>query len=183
MSDIIGDMSLFWRLSLALVAAASMLFPGCKTRKRVEPVTVRIFSDLVSPYGAALDHRILEFQASNPRLSNGTAVQVGSLSIAELQSALKNMDEPGADIIILGSSSEALSYPALAPEMTHAVNVCAGVQACPAEIPAVIPSKLQGERAEAANQFVQFLTNTKPAPVASNPEPAPAQPAPTQANH
>jgi hypothetical protein len=174
-----------WRLLPAFVAAACLFLPGCKPPKKIEPVTVRIFSDLPSPYGPALDHRILDFQASNPRLSDGAAVQVGSLSINELQSTLKNMDDPGADIIILSSPNDAQSYPALMPEMGRAVNVCSAVGACPTEIPALVPSKLQGERAEAANQFVQYLTNSKPAPVTVNPEPpaAQSQPAPSKANH
>jgi hypothetical protein len=168
-----------------MVALACTVVPGCKPQKKIEPVTVRIYSDLPSPYGPALDHRILDFQGTNQRLSNGKAVQVASVSIAELPSTLNSPDDPLAGIVIFNSPAEAGNYPVLVAEMTHAVNVCAALQACPAEIPALVPSKLQGEKAEAANRFVQFLTAAPPAPAAANSGPAPAQsqPAPPQSSH
>jgi len=166
--------------SLALLAAVSMLLlPGCKARHKAPPVSVRIYHDLSSPYGPALDHRILDFAATNPRLSNGAAVQVGSLVTADLQTAVSHLDDPAVDIVILDSPTQAIDYPALQPEMAHAVNVCAAMEACPADVPAVVPSKLQGERAEAANKFVQFLAAQKmpppPAAQPAAPEAAPAQ--------
>ena len=174
-------MALRWS-SVALLAALCVLLPGCKARNKVQPVSVRIYHDLSSPYGPALDHRILDFAASNPRLSNGAAVQVGSLATSGLQAALKHMDDPGVDIVILDSPTQALDYPALQQEMSHAVNVCAALEACPAEVPAVIPSSVQGERAEAANKFVQFLAAQKmPAPGAAAVQPAATEAAPAQA--
>jgi hypothetical protein len=157
------------------------MLPGCKARTKVAPVSVRIYHDLSSPYGPALDHRILDFQATNPRLKNGAVVEVGNLAMTDLQTALNHLDDPAVDIVILDSPIQALDYPALQPEMAHAVNVCAAMEACPAEIPAVVPSKLQGDRAEAANKFVQFLAaQTMPPPAAqpAAPETAPAQATP-----
>lgn len=165
--------------SLAVLAAISMLLlPGCKSRQKAQPVSVRIYHDLSSPYGPALDHRILDFAATNPRLTNGAAVQVGSLATADLQTALNHMDDPTVDIVILDSPTQAIDFPAIQPEMSHAVNVCAAMEACPADVPAFVPSKLQGERAEAANKFVQFLAAQKmppPAAPQAAPEAAPAQ--------
>lgn len=156
-----------------------MLLPGCKPRHKAQPVSVRIYHDPSSPYGPALDHRILDFATTNPRLSNGAAVQVGSLASANLESVLNHMDDPTVDIVILDSPTQAIDYPALQPEMSHAVNVCAAMEACPADVPAIVPSKLPGDRAEAANKFVQFLAAQKmPVPAAQppvSPEPAPAQ--------
>lgn len=152
--------------------------PGCKPRTKVEPVKVRIFRDLSSPYAPALDHRILDFQATNPRLANGAEVEVGSLSVADLRGAVSNMDQPEVEIVILNSQADVAKFPALLGEMAHAINICAAVQACPADVPAFVPSKLQGERAEAANKFLQFLATTT-APPPTSPEPAPAQPQPT----
>jgi len=167
---------------LAVIAAFCVLLPGCKSRQKAQPVSVRIYHDLSSPYGPALDHRILDFEATNPRLSNGAAVQVGSLAMTDLQSALSHPDDPAVDIVIFDSPTQALNYPALQPEMSHAVNVCAAMEACPSEVPAVVPSKLPGDRAEAANKFVQFLAaRTMPPPPAvqpATPEAAPAQPPP-----
>jgi len=162
--------------SLAALAAICVLLPGCKARPKAQPVTVRIFRDLTSPYASALDHRILDFQATNPRLSNGAVVQVGSLAIGDLQTAMNHLDEEPVDIVILDSPGDAANYPALQGEMGHAVNVCAAMEACPADVPALVPSKLQGERAEAANKFVQYLAaKTMPAPAA---QPAAPQQAP-----
>jgi hypothetical protein len=137
---------------------------------------VRIFHDPGSPYALAIDHRILDFQVTNPRLSNGAAVQVGNLSDAELQSAMNHLDDPTIDIVILDSPADAGKYPDLGGEMAHAVNVCAALEACPAEVPALVPSKVKGDRAEAANKFVQFLV-TKTMPPAATPSPAAEAPA------
>ena len=177
-------MLLRWRSSLAFVAAACAVLPGCKPPNKARPVTVRIFRDLPAPYGQELDYRILDFQGTNPRLANGAAIYVGNLSTTDQPSAVNNLDDPAFDIVVLGSYSDAAKYPALLGELGHAVNVCAAVQACPADVPALVPSKLEGERAEAANKFVQFLATAKPAPAAANPPP-PAQPqaTPAQAGH
>jgi hypothetical protein len=174
-------MALRWSF-LAVIAASCTLFPGCKVRSKAQPVTVRIFRDLSSPYASALDHRILDFAATNPRLSNGVAVQVGSLAIGDLQSALNHLDEEPVDIVILDSPADAANYPALQGEMSHAVNVCGAMEACPADVPALVPSKLQGERAEAANKFVQYLAakTMPPAAQPAAPQPPPAEAAPAQ---
>jgi hypothetical protein len=144
---------------------------------------VRIFNDPASPYATELDHRILDFQATNPRLSNGVPIEVGSLSRADLRSAVNNMDDPAVDIVILNSPVDAINFPALVGEMNHAINICAAVQACPQNVPAFVPSKLQGERAEAANKFLQYLATVKPAPVSPEPPPAQPQPAPAPSGH
>lgn len=172
-------MALRWSL-LALIAAIFALLPGCKTRPRVQTVTVRIFRDPGSPYASELDRRILDFQVTNPRLPDGAAVLVGNLSDAELLSAMNHLDDPGVDIVILDSPADALKYPSLQPEMPRAVNVCGALGACPAEVPALVPSKVQGDRADAANKFVQYLaTKTMPPPAAApapTPEAAPTAP-------
>ncbi len=170
-------MALRWS-SLAVLAAICLLLPGCKARQKAHPVTVRIFRDLASPYASALDHRILDFQATNPRLSNGAVVLVGSLAISDLQTAMNHLDDQPVDIVILDSPADAANYPALQGEMAHAVNVCGAMEACPADVPALVPSKLQGERAEAANKFVQYLAGRSMPPAAAQPaapEPAPAE--------
>jgi len=183
-------MSNHCRVSLALmfvvVTVLSMFMLGCKPPKKVEPVTVRIFRDPASPYASELDRRILDFQATHPRLPNGSAVEVGSFSSSDLKGAVNNMEDPVVDIVILNSPADVINFPALQNELAHAVNVCAAVQACPATVPAFVPSKLQGPRADAANQFVQFLATATPPPPAP-PEPAPTQsqpaPAPPPAGH
>jgi hypothetical protein len=154
-------MTIRWRSLLVALTAICACTLACTSRPKTGPVTVRIFRDLNSPYAQELDHRILEFQGTNPRLSNGAAVQVGSLNIADYRSAVANMDDPMVEIVILNSPEDAASFPALQAELPHAVNICAAVHACPANVPALVPSKLTGERAEAANKFVQFLAAQK----------------------
>jgi len=154
-------MTKLWCCGLLSLAAACALMPGCNSKPRTAPITVRIFRDMNSPYAQELDHRILEFQGTNPRLSNGAAIQVGSLNIADYRSAVSNLDDPSVEIVILNSPEDAASFPALQVELPHAVNVCAAVRACPAVVPALVPSKLTGERAEAANKFVQYLAAQK----------------------
>ena len=180
-------MALLRHSSLALLAAVCAAIPGCKAHpsSKPKPVTVRIFRNLTSPYAQELDYRILDFEATNPRLPNGSAIYVGNLNVAEAQNALSNMDDPTADIVILASPTDVANFPTVAGEMSHAVNVCAAVLACPGDVPALVPSKIQGERAEAANKFVQFLaTRTAQAPAASQTNPAPApNPAPTPSSH
>lgn len=172
--------------SLAVLSVVCVLLPACRPKARVEPVTVRVFLDPASPYAPALDHRILDFEATNPRLANGALVLVGNFGIANPQSAVNNLDDPAVEIVILDSPAEAINYPALQGELDHAVNVCGAMEACPANVPAMVPSKLQGDRAEAANKFVQFLAAKTPAPppvaqptapVATPAEAAPAKPA------
>jgi len=172
-------MTLQWRWKPVLLIAACMAMPACKARPKVQPVvSVRIFRDMSSPYAQQLDYRILEFQGANPRLSSGAAIQVGGLNVGETSSVLSNMDDPAVDIVILDSPEDAARFPSLQGEMAHAVNVCAAVLACPANVPALVPSKLGGEKAEAANKFVQYLATAKPEPRAPEPQPTLPQAAP-----
>jgi len=41
--------------------------------------------------------------------------------------------------------------------LSSAVNVCAGLKACPTNVPAIIPSQVGGDDREAAQDFVNFL--------------------------
>lgn len=163
-------MALRWSL-IAVLTTLFAFLPGCKPKTKVQPVSVRVFLDPSSPYAPTLDHRILDFEATNPRLANGALVLVGNYGIANPQSAVNNMDDPAVEIVILNSPGDAVNYPAVVGELGHAVNVCGAMEACPAYVPALVPSKLQGDRAEAANKFVQFLASKTP------PSPQPVQPA------
>lgn len=150
----------FRQITVAAVVTSAAFFSAC-TKPKPNAVTVRIFRDPDSSYAQQLDYRILEFQGTNPRLSNGAAVQVGSLNIVDYKSGVGNMSDPQVEIVILNSPEDAVSSPALQAELAHAVNVCGAFQACPANVPALVPANLSGERAEAANKFVQFLATKK----------------------
>ena len=108
-----------------------------------------------------MDRRILEFQGSNPRLPSGQAIivqtQTGDYKDT-LQKQTSNSDE--ADVIILDSPDDAQASAALETALPQAANVCAGVKACPTNIPAIVPSQASGPRREAAEVFVDFLKKT-----------------------
>jgi hypothetical protein len=61
------------------------------------------------------------------------------------------------DLIVLDSVDDAKTNPALAAQLSSAVNVCAGLKACPTETPAIIPSQIGGDDREAAQDFQNFL--------------------------
>lgn len=178
----ISLMSVRQRWKLVLLSAACIAIPACKARPRVQHIAVHIYRELSSPYAQQIDYRMLEFQATNPRLSNGWPIQLDSVSVGETSAILNNMEDPAVDVVILDSPLDAGRFTSLQGEMGHAVNVCAAVLACPAEVPALVPSKLAGQRAEAANKFLQYLATAKPEPRPAEAPPAaptggqPAQP-------
>jgi hypothetical protein len=59
--------------------------------------------------------------------------------------------------VILDAPEDALLNPGIQADMAHSVNICAALKACPAVVPAVIPSGVEGEELEAAKLFQQAL--------------------------
>jgi len=53
-----------------------------------QPVVVHLFRDLYSPYAHEIDHRILEFQSSDPRLPSGAPIVVQTYKDIEYKTAL-----------------------------------------------------------------------------------------------
>ncbi len=131
---------------------------ACKPKPKSAIVVVRLVRDLRSVYGSELDRRILEFQGSNPRLSSGQPVVISS-ETGDYKDMLQKQtsNSEGADVIILDSSDDAQVSPALQIALPQAVNVCAGVKACPDNVPAIIPTQVTGNSRQAAQMFVDFL--------------------------
>ena len=125
-------------------------------------MTVRILRDLRSIYGSELDHRILDFQGTNPHLGSGRPITISSVQATDYHSELQKQTGTSydADVIILNAPEDATLSPAIAANMAQAVNICAGVRACPADVPALIPPQINGESREAAQQFVAALQKT-----------------------
>ncbi len=148
-------------ISLALISIVAVMafLPGCHPKTKAKPVQIRIFRDLNSPYAHELDHRILEFQQTNPRLGDGASILVETVPGDNYQSSLQNHlgRDLTTDVVILNSPQDAATIPALQAELAHAANICAAVRACPAEVPAFVPAKLAGTAAEASNKFLAFL--------------------------
>ena len=134
------------------------LLGGCKPKPKSATIVVRLLRDLRSVYGSELDRRILEFQGSNPRLPSGQPVVISSTT-GDYKDMLEKQTSTseGIDLIILDAPEDAKASSALEIQLPQATNICAGVKACPADVPAIIPSQLTGAHRQAAQMFVDFL--------------------------
>ena len=148
-----------------LLVSALLVLGGCKLLKpKPKPVVVHVLNNLASPYGHELDHRIIDFQTSNPRTSSGRPIIVRTVEIGDYKDMLQN--HIGRDInvqmVILDAPEDAAMNPHIQADMARAVNVCAALKACPANVPALIPSGTEGEDLEAAQKFEEALQKGAP---------------------
>ena len=134
---------------------------GCKAKNKPSRVVVRVVRDLRSPYGSELDRRILEFQGSNPKLPAGQGILIQS-DTGDYKEMLQKQtsNSQDADLIILDSPDDAQASPALQIALQNAANICAGVKACPTNVPAIIPPQVTGDDRQAAQMFVDSLLKT-----------------------
>ena len=137
------------------------LLCGCKPRPKSSTVVVHLLRDLRSVYGSEVDRRILEFQGSNPRVGSGAPIMIQS-ETGDYKDMLQRQtaDTENIDLIILNSAEDASSNMTLQAALPQATNICAGVKACPADIPAIIPQQVSGKEREAAQKFLNFLQKT-----------------------
>jgi len=154
-----------YRFALAILLA--LLFtglPGCKPRKKNLPVYVRVLSNLSSPYGHQLDHRLLDFQTSNPRTASGRPIVVQIVEIGDYKDMLQKHIgvDTTVELIILDAPQDAAMNSGVQADMAHAVDICAALKACPQNVPAIIPSGTDGERLEAAQKFQDSLVKNTP---------------------
>jgi hypothetical protein len=145
------------------VAALVSLGLGCRPQPKPAAVVVHVFRDLHSPYAFELDHRILEFQASNPRLPSGAPIVIKTFDDMDYDTALKaHFDKDlRVDAVILNETGDAAKNPAIAANLAHAINICAAAKACPADVPAFVPSSATGAQAQAAQIFLSALAQHK----------------------
>lgn len=146
-------------LAILLISAVS-IFSGCKLFKpRPKPISVSVLCNLKSPYGNELDHRILDFQTSNPHTSSGRPIVIRPVEIGDYKDMLEK--HIGRDInvqmVILDAPEDAGLNPGIQGDMGHAVNICAALKACPAVVPVVIPSGVEGDELDAAQKFQEAL--------------------------
>lgn len=157
------DLGMFHRW-LYLVAAASLLLGlACRQQSKPQPVVVHVFRDLHSPYAYELDHRILEFQASNPRLASGAPIVIKTFDDMDYDTALKSHFDRDlrVEVVILNTAADAAGNPAVAANLAHAVDICAAAKACPANVPAFVPSSATGASAEGGQIFLKALSQHK----------------------
>lgn len=124
---------------------------------------MHVFRDLHSPYGYELDHRILEFQLTNPKLASGAPVVINTFEDVDYKTALQTRLDKDLkpDVVILNAVTDATGNNALAANLSHAMNICSAVKACPANVPAYVPSSATGDSAEAGQKFIQALATHK----------------------
>jgi hypothetical protein len=153
------------RLKFALAFFLILLLvpvSGCKQRPRSSTVVVHLLRDLRSVYGSELDRSILDFEGSNPRVKSGQHIDIAS-ETGDYKNMLQRQtsNTENIDLIILNSPDDAKLSSALEIALPQATNVCAGVKACPANVPAIIPQQITGNDREAAQNFVDFLQKTR----------------------
>ena len=146
------------------MASSFLMLGGCKMTPKPKPIVVRVLNNLSSPYGHELDHRIIEFQTSNPRTSSGRPIVVRPVEIGDYKDLLTKHigKDVTVELLILDAPEDAAMNPGIQADMGRAVNVCAAVKACPANVPALIPSGTEGEDLEAAQIFEQALEKAAP---------------------
>ena len=154
-------MNFRWRL--LAVTALLCLVAACKKPPARQPIVVHLFRDLHSPYAHELDHRILEFQARNPRLPSGLPVVVETINEIDYKAALKNNFDKNVkvEVVILNSPSDVSEIPGLVAALSQASDICASVKACPANVPAFIAPGTAADSAAAAQIFVDYLARQK----------------------
>jgi hypothetical protein len=146
--------------ALSLLLLAPLLI-GCKPRRKSQTVVVHLLRNLSSPYGSELDRRILDFQGTIPRLKSGQQILVESETGDYKQLLEKQSDSnQDVDLIVMDSADDAKSNSVLMAQLNSAVNVCAGLKACPTVTPSIIPSQIGGDDREAAQTFQSFLQKT-----------------------
>jgi hypothetical protein len=142
-------------LLLLLLALAS----GCKPRQqKSNTIVVHLLRDLRSVYGSNLDRRILDFEGSNPRTKSGQHIDIAS-ETGDYKDSLQKQtaNSENIDLIILDSEDDAKLSSAVQAALPQATNVCIGLDACPAVVPAIIPQQISGDQREAAQAFVTYL--------------------------
>jgi hypothetical protein len=143
-----------------LLIPALFTLDGCKYfRPKPKPISVNVLCNLKSPYGNALDHRILDFQTSNPRTASGRPIVIRPVEIGDYKDMLERHigRDIAVQVVILDAPEDASLNPGILADMAHSVNICAALKACPAVVPVVIPSSVEGEELEAARLFQQAL--------------------------
>jgi hypothetical protein len=153
---------MFLRLRFTAAIMAMLVFTGliaCKPKPKTTPEVVRVLRNLNSPYGSEMDRRIVEFQITNPRLQSGKPIVIETVEMRDYPDLLKNHfgKDINADVIILDAPTDADLNPSVKADMPHAVNICSAVKACPAEVPALVPSSDSADSKEAAQMFIDAL--------------------------
>ena len=149
---------------LLLIAVVSLLLgSGCQKQQKPKPVVVHVFRDLRSPYGYELDHRILEYQLTNPKVASGAPIVIKTFDDMDYKAALESRFDKDlkVDVVILNTATDATGNAAVTANLAHAVDICSAVKACPTNVPAFVLSSATGPSAEAGQKFLKALAEHK----------------------
>ena len=138
-----------------------VLGSGCRTK---QPVVVHVYRDRESSTGQELERRFYELSAEKLRLSSGREIVVATVEASDYKQMLRNRigNELLPELIVLNSPADSAVNPIIERESAHAVNICAAVRACPAVVPAFIPSWVaNSQEREAAQQVLNALLGTR----------------------
>lgn len=154
---------MFQRWLYLLAVASLFVGGGCQKQSKPKAVVVRVFRDLRSPYGIELDHRILEFQLTNPKLASGAPIVVKTFDDMDYKTALQSRFDKDlkVEVVILNTATDAVGNPAVTANLAHATDICSAVKACPTNVPAFVPSSATGDSAEAGQKFIKALAGHK----------------------
>jgi hypothetical protein len=157
------DLGMFQRWLCLLAVVSLLLGIGCRKQSKPQTVVVHLFRDLNSPYAYELDHRILEFQLTNPRLASGAPIVVKTFDDMDYKTAIQSRFDKDlrVEVVILNTAADVAGNPAMAANLSHAIDICSAVKACPANVPAFVPSSATGDNAEAGQKFIQALAAHK----------------------
>jgi hypothetical protein len=113
--------------------------PGCRFE---QPLVLQVYRDRTSSIGRELDRRFYELSAERISLPSGRKITFSTIEPKDYLQMLRDRigKELLPELIVLDSPSDAAGNPIIEREAAHAVNICAAVHACPAAVPAFIPS-------------------------------------------
>ncbi len=96
-------------------------------------------------------------------MPSGAPIVVETMHEIDYKEALKGDFNKAVrgEAVILNSGSDVGDNAALAADLSHAVNICAAVKACPVVVPAFVMDTSTGDQAAAAQVFLNFLAQTQ----------------------
>ena len=133
-------------VALAILLIPALAPPGrSQAEAQAQAYCGSVMTNLASPYGHELDHRMIEFQTSNPHTSSGRPMRDPASGEWGLQGHVDQAHRPRhhRPDRHLDAPEDADLNPNLQADMGRAVNVCAALRACPANVPALIPPGLK----------------------------------------
>jgi len=149
--------------STLIVPLFCVLTVGCRAKQLA---VVHVYRNGISPVARALDQRFLEFNDDKHRLSSGERIVSATYESEDYKQMLRDRvgNELRLDLIVLDSPGDAAIDPFIEQESRRAVDLCDAARACPAVVPAFIPSFVtDAEALEASQVVLKALLNAPPA--------------------